>query len=452
MAYIPTTDEDRRAMLARIGVPDIEALLVDLPAEARVRGLLDIPAPLSEMELAREMAARAAENRTVAQAASFLGGGAYDHFIPAAARSLLARPEFFTTYTPYQAEVSQGLLQSIYEFQSLVAKLTGMDVANASLYDGATALAEAVFMAHAVTSRSEIVVARSVNPSWREVVRTQTARSGVVVREVGFADGGALDRAALAKAIGEKTAAVVFASPNFFGVLEAGDEIVRAAHDAGALAIQCFHPTSLAMLATPGEWGADIAVGEGQPLGIPLSYGGPYVGLFCARQAHVRRMPGRLIGRTVDAQGRRAFVMTLQTREQHIRRANATSNVCTNQALCALAATVYVALLGPRGLRDVAETSFARAHALLARLEATGVARRPSRAPFWNEFVIEIDAPVWKRGALAHLHSKGIFPGIPLGPLYSEMPNALLVAATETTTDRAIALYADTLAAFAKGA
>lgn len=452
MAYITATPEDRRAMLARIGAPDVEALLADLPASARVRGLLDIPAPLSEMELAREMAARASENRTVADTASFLGGGAYDHFIPSALRSILSKPEFFTTYTPYQAEVSQGLLQSIYEFQSLIAKLTGMDVANASLYDGATALAEAAFMAHAVTGRSEIVVARSVNPNWRDVLRAQTARSGVSVREIAFAKEGTVALDALRGALSDRTAAVVFASPNFFGALEAGGEIVRAAHDAGALAIQCFHPTSLALLATPGEWGVDIAVGEGQPLGIPLSYGGPYAGLFCARKEHVRRMPGRLIGRTVDSKGRRAYVMTLQTREQHIRRANATSNVCTNQALCALAATVYVALMGPRGLRDVAETAFARAHALLARLESTGVARRSTTAPFWNEFAVDIDPALWKRGLLAHLHAKGIFPGIPLAPLYPEMPSSLLVAATETTTERAIGQYADALAAFAKGA
>lgn len=449
MAYIPTTPDDRRAMLARIGVADVEDLLADVPREARIRGLLDVPRAISEMELRAEMEALAARNRPVSECLSFLGGGAYDHFAPAALRALVAKPEFFTAYTPYQAEVSQGLLQSIYEFQSLVARLTEMDVANASLYDGATALAEAAFLAHAVTGKSEVVLPRNLHPHWRAVVRTQVARSEITVREIGYAADGTVDRAALADAVGARTAAVVFASPNFFGAIESGREIVGAAHAAGALAIHCFHPTSLALLATPGEIGADVAVAEGQPLGIPLSYGGPYVGLFCARKEHVRRMPGRLIGRTVDARGRRAFVMTLQTREQHIRRAQATSNVCTNQALCALAAAVYLSLLGPRGLATVAETAFARAHALLAALERTRAVKRRFAAPFWNEFVVQVDPALWKRGFLEVLRKERILAGIPLGPLDPALEGALLVAATETTTEGAIRAYAGAVASLA---
>jgi glycine dehydrogenase subunit 1 len=449
MAYIPTTPDDRRAMLARIGVPDMEALLADLPADARLAGPLDIPPALSEMDLRAEMEALAARNRPVTEVHSFLGGGAYAHFIPAALRAIVGKPEFFTAYTPYQAEVSQGLLQSIYEFQSLLARLTGMDVVNASLYDGATALAEAIFMANAVNGRTEVVLARSLHPHWREVVRTQAARSGIAVREVGIAPDGTVDRAALAKALSAKTAALAFASPNFFGAIEPARDLVEAAHAAGALAIQAFHPISLALLATPGECGADVAVAEGQPLGLSLSYGGPYVGLFCARREHVRRMPGRLIGRTVDARGRRAFVMTLQTREQHIRRAQATSNVCTNQALCALAATVYLALLGARGLRAVADTASARAHGLLARLEATGAARRRFAAPFWNEFVVAFDPSLWKRGLLAHLEGRGVLGGVPLGPIDPALEGSLLVAATETTREESIRAYADAVAGFA---
>ncbi len=439
-------------MLARIGVSDVDDLLVDIPADARIRGLLDVPGAMSEMDLRAELEARAARNRPVSEFHAFLGGGAYEHFIPAALRALVGKPEFFTAYTPYQAEVSQGLLQSIYEFQSLLVRLTGMEVANASLYDGATALAEAVFMAHATTGRPEVVIPRNLHPQWREVVRTQLARSQMTIREVGYAADGTIDRAALAGAIGERTAAVVFASPNFFGAIESCRELVEASHSAGALAIHCFHPTSLALLATPGEVGADIAVAEGQPLGIPLSYGGPYVGLFCARKEHVRRMPGRLIGRSVDAKGRRAFVMTLQTREQHIRRAQATSNVCTNQALCAFAATVYLALLGPRGLRTVAETAFARAHALLAALEKSGAARRRFAAPFWNECVVEVEPALWKRGFSAELAARGILGGIPLGASYPELDGCLLVAATETTRDESIRAYADAAAALAASA
>lgn len=449
MAYIPTTADDRRAMLARIGVPDMETLLVDLPAGARVKGLLDIPPPLSELELRAEMEERAARSRPVTELHSFLGGGAYHHFVPSALRAIVGKPEFFTAYTPYQPEVSQGLLQSIYEFQSLLTRLTGMDVANASLYDGATALAEAIFMAHAVNGRDEVVLARSLHPHWREVARTQVARSRITVREVGIAADGTVDRGALAAALSERTAAVAFASPNFFGAIEPAREIVEATHRAGALAIQAFHPIALALLATPGECGADIAVAEGQPLGLTLSYGGPYVGLFCARQEFVRRMPGRLIGRTVDSGGRRAFVMTLQTREQHIRRAQATSNVCTNQALCALAATVYMALLGPHGLRTVAETAFARSHALLARLEATGAARRRFAAPFWNETVVTFEPALWKRGLVSHLEGRGILGGIPLGPLYPELEGALLVTATETTREESIRAYGDAVASLA---
>jgi glycine dehydrogenase subunit 1 len=449
VAYIPTTPDDRRAMLARIGVADVEALFADIPAELRVRGLLDVPPALSEMELRAELDARAARNRPVSEFHAFLGGGAYDHFVPAAARALVGKPEFFTAYTPYQAEVSQGLLQSIYEFQSLLVRLTGMEVANASLYDGATALAEAIFMAHAANERTEVVLPRNLHPHWRQVVATQMARSHLSVREVGFVADGTIDRAALGTVLSERTAAVVFASPNFFGAIEPGREIVAAAHAAGALAIHCFHPTSLALLATPGELGADIAVAEGQPLGIPLSFGGPYVGLFCARKEHVRRMPGRLIGRTRDAQGRRAFVMTLQTREQHIRRAQATSNVCTNQALCAFAATVYLSLLGPRGLRAVAETAFARAHALLDALVASGVARRRFAAPFWNEFVLDIEPALWRRGFLDEMRARGILAGIPLGAFDPALEGALLVAATETTREESIRAYADAAASLA---
>ena len=361
MRYLPNTPAQQKEMLTLIGVSSIEDLLVRVPVKARLSRPLNLPSGLAEIDLVRQLRRMSGENAAADDYACFLGAGSYDHAIPSPINHLISRGEFFTAYTPYQPEASQGTLRSIFEYQSMMAELTGMDVANASIYDGASSLAEAVLMAHSVTGRDVIALSRGVNPLYRQVVETYAEGPGLKLKSVALGDG-VTDLDALGKSVTPKTAAVVVQYPNFFGCLEDVKAAGDIAHAAGALLIVVADPVNLGLLTPPGALGADIVVGEGQGLGVPMSYGGPNLGVFAAKQELVRRMPGRLVGATVDVDGQRGFVLTLQTREQHIRREKATSNICTNVALCALMATVYVAIMGKRGLRKVGELSVAKAH------------------------------------------------------------------------------------------
>lgn len=444
MRYIPNTPAQQREMLEFLGAAGIEDLLAAIPAKARLARPLDLPAALAESDLIRHLRALAARNADADDWVCFLGGGAYDHYVPAPVHHLVARGEFLTAYTPYQPEASQGTLRAIYEYQTMICELTGMDVANASLYDGASSLAEAALMAHAaLEGRAELVLSRGVHPLARRVVRTYAEGPGLRVREAPAGDG-ATDLEALARAVSGRTAAVILQSPNFFGCLEDVRAAAEIAHAKGALAVVAADPVSLGLLAPPGALGADIVVGEGQGLGVPLSYGGPYLGVFAAKAELVRRMPGRLVGATVDRDGRRGFVLTLQTREQHIRRERATSNICTNVALSALMATIHMALLGPGGLRRVGELALAKAHyAAEALAGVPGVSLRFG-APFFKEFVLRL--PVSPERVVRRLAREKILAGVPLRPFVPGLRDCLLVAVTEKRTRQEIDAYARALA------
>ena len=425
MAFIPNTDSNRADMLKKIGVKSFDELIADIPPEIRCKAELRLPAALSEMEAVKHLGALAAQNAPASSAVSFLGGGIYDHYVPAAVDHILLRSEFYTAYTPYQAEVSQGTLQAIYEFQSLVCALTGMDAANASMYDGATALAEAGTLACNHTRRKRLVVLRSVHPHYREVLGTYCRGLGVEIKEIGWRDGQA-DLDALAAAVTDGTAGVLAQHPNFFGCLEPVEQIGEIAHRRGALFCVSVDPVSLGILTTPGWYGADVATGEGQPLGLAQGFGGPCLGLFAVRKDFLRLMPGRIAGLTTDAQGREGAVLTMQAREQHIRREKATSNICSNEALCALAATVYLTLLGREGLKRVAELCLQKSHYLAERV-------KPSfGAPFFKEFAVETGIPPAR--LIEELGRQGICPGLDLGRFYPELSGRLLVAVTEKRT------------------
>ena len=449
MPYGPHTADDRARMLATIGIDSVDALFEDIPSGLRASPLrLDPPEP--ELELSARLAGLASRNRT--DLASFLGCGAYRHWSPPVVDQLLLRGEWYTAYTPYQPEVSQGTLQSIYEYQSLLAELTGLDVVSASHYDGGAATAEAALMTCRATRRERLLVSKAVHPHYRATLATYATGAGLSIDEVPLvADGpgaGTTDLEALAALLADGTpvAGVVAAQPNVLGLLEPMADIGTAAHAAGAQFVAVIEPVSLAVLAPPGEYGADIAAGEGQPLGIPLQYGGPYLGIVACTDALVRQIPGRLVGQTVDLDGQRAFVMTMRAREQDIRREKAASNICTNQALLALAASIYVAAIGPHGLRDVAATGAARAAELAAALEAAG-APRMHDGPYLNELVVRVpDA----RGVHARLLDRGVLAGIPTGDLLPDEPSladGLLVCATEVTTTADIARFAEALRA-----
>lgn len=425
MPYIANTPQNLQAMLERIGVKDFSELISDIPPEIRLQSKLDLPAALSEMEAVRRVETLARANQPAAALVSFLGGGAYDHYIPAAVDHILSRPEFYTAYTPYQAEVSQGTLQVIWEFQSLISGLYGMEVVNASMYDGATALAEAGMMACNHTRRKKLLVSRAVHPAYREVLKTYCRNQGIEVAELPIS-GGVTDLEAANKALGSDCAGVLLQHPNFLGHLEPVEELAALAHGQGALLAVSADPISLAVLKSPGECGADIATGEGQPLGIPMGLGGPYLGLLAARGGLIRLMPGRIVGLTTDAAGHEGLVLTMQAREQHIRREKATSNICSNQALCALAATVYLSLMGRDGLRQVAELCLQKSHYLAERLKpAFG-------APFFKEFVHKPKEEPAK--SLERLRARGILGGIDLGRHYPELSGHLLIAVTEKRT------------------
>ncbi len=430
MPFFYNTPDDVRAMLDAVGVESIDDLFASIPDQLRLDRPLDIPLAMSELELTQHMTRLAAANRPAGELVSFLGGGSYDHFIPAVVDEIASRGEFYTSYTPYQAEVSQGNLQATFEYQTLIARLTGMDVSNASLYDGGSATAEAVLMAvGAGGRRRKVVVAASVHPEYRQTIATYLENLDVEVVAVPTPLG-VVRPADLAAAVDDQTACVVVEQPNFFGCVEEAETLARVAHDAGATVVAVFDPISLGLLKRPGDWGADIAVAEGQSLGTPMSYGGPYLGILACRESLVRRMPGRIAGQTVDRRGKRCFVLTLQTREQHIRRGKATSNVCTNQGLFALRATVYLALMGPQGLRETAGLCLQKSRYAAERLCAVDRFELAFDAPTFKEFVIR-DREGRVEELLAEALEVGILAGVPLGQWYPELDDCLLVAVTE---------------------
>jgi glycine dehydrogenase subunit 1 len=437
MAYILNTPADVRAMLAALGLESLDQLFDRVPAPFRLNRPLAIPKALTELELTQHIEDLASKNQGADVRPCFLGAGSYDHFIPAVVDHLASRGEFYTAYTPYQPEASQGTLQATFEYQTLITQLTGMEVSNASLYDGGSATAEAMLMALTITGRrGRVVVAGSVHPEYRQVLKTYLTNLDPELVTVP-ARAGRVDPGELAKAINAETAAVVLQYPNFFGQLEEIEALVETAHRQGALAIVSVDPISLGLLRRPGTYGADIVVAEGQSLGNPLAYGGPYLGILACREAYVRKMPGRIVGQTTDRHGRRCFVLTLQTREQHIRREKATSNICTNQGLLALRASIYLALMGPTGLRWVAEISTRKAHeAADALSQVTGVSLA-FPGPFFKEFVIRVAEKDPQR-VLAEVGRLGYHGGIALGRWYPDLADAILVAVTEKRTQAEI--------------
>ena len=441
--YIPNAGEDIREMLAVIGVDSIDRLFDSLPQAVKLDGLLDIPGPWSEIESRRWFRALAARNKTAVDHVSFLGGGAYHHYQPACIDQLLLRAEFLTAYTPYQPEVSQGTLQSIFEYQTHQCLLTGLDVANASLYDGSTALCEAVLLADRLAkNKNKVVLAKSIHPHYLSTVRTYIQNLGLEVVEVGWRADGRVDLDALRAAIDDKVFGVAVQSPNFFGVIEDYDEVSKASGDITKIAVVA-EATSLGILAPPGAHGFDICVGEGQAWGVPPQFGGPYVGFMVVRDALKRHMPGRLVGETVDVDGKRAYVLTLATREQHIRRAKATSNICTNEALIALAANMYLSLMGKEGLREVGTQCLQKAHYLREQLRGIKAVEFPMNGPFYNEFVVRTPFPA--TDILGDLEHEKILGGIPLATFFGDMPNDFLVAVTELHTKEQLDHFAATL-------
>ena len=431
-------------MLERIGVASVEELFDMVPAELRLERELDLPPAMGELELAGHMARLAAENTPAGQSTCFLGGGSYDHFIPATVDFVAARSEFYTSYTPYQAEASQGTLQALFEYQTLITQLTGMDVSNASLYDGASAAAEAVLMALGATRRwDRVVTAASVHPEYRQVLATYLANLNVELVTVGTAQG-TVTPDDLAEAVDEQTACVLVQQPNFFGCLEEVGVLGEIAHQSGALLLVAVDPISLGLLARPGDYGADIVVAEGQSLGNPMSFGGPYLGIMACREPFVRRMPGRLVGQTVDRRGKRCWVLTLQTREQHIRREKATSNICTNQGLLALRAAVYLATMGPEGMRSVAELCLQKARYAFDELTRRESIEPVFDRPTFKEFVVRVgDGRVTERLEAAQV--QGVFAGLPIGRWYPELADCVLVAVTEKRTKSEIDRLAEVM-------
>ena len=442
--YIPNAGEDIREMLSVIGVESIDRLFDTIPDSVKLGRLLDVPGPWSEIESRRFFRGLAASNVTAADHASFLGAGAYAHYQPACIDQLLLRAEFLTAYTPYQPEVSQGTLQSIFEYQTHQCLLTGLDVANASLYDGSTALCEAVLMAERLTKgKNKVIIAKSVHPHYRDTVRTYVQNLGIEIVEVGSGADGRIDLDALRAASGDAFAVAV-QSPNFFGIIEDYDAVAKAAGDITKIAVVA-EATSFGILAPPGQHGFDICIGEGQAWGVPPQFGGPYVGFMVVREALKRHMPGRLVGETVDVDGRRAYVLTLATREQHIRRAKATSNICTNEALIALAANMYLSLMGKEGLREVATQCLQKAAYLRAKLGEIAAVELPYTGPVYNEFLVRTPFPAAE--ILADLEHEKILGGIPIGQFYEGHERDFLVAVTELNTREQLDQYASVLSA-----
>jgi glycine dehydrogenase subunit 1 len=431
MSYVLNTPDEQRAMLAQVGVRSIEELFQAIPEALRLNRPLDVPPALTEIDLSQHLQELARRNQGADDAVCFLGGGSYDHFIPAVVDAVAGRNEYYTAYTPYQAEASQGSLQAFFEFQTLISQLTGLDVANASLYDGGSAVAEAVLMAITITQRhGQVLIAESVHPEYRRTLTTYLAnleaQPNTLPTPHGF-----LDADDLRKVLNDRTPCVVVQHPNFFGCLEEVEALAQAAHAQGALFVVSFDPISLGLLKRPGQYGADIAVAEGQCLGNPMAFGGPYLGLLACREEYVRKMPGRLVGQTTDRQGRRCWVLTLQTREQHIRRERATSNICTNQGLCALRAAVYLAALGPQGLKETAELCTRKAHYAAEQLTSRSGLRLRFGRPFFKEFTL---AGARVSVLLSRLLKAGFHAGLDLGRWYPPLADCFTVAVTEKRT------------------
>ncbi|MEO0005547.1 MAG: aminomethyl-transferring glycine dehydrogenase subunit GcvPA [candidate division WOR-3 bacterium] len=431
MNFTPHTPEDKRLMLEKIGVRSIEELFDTIPDDLKLKRELQLPPPLSEPEAIRELNHLAQLNTTTDKLTCFAGAGAYDHYRPQIIDAIISRPEFYTAYTPYQAEVSQGTLQSIYEFQSLVCRLLEMEVANASMYDCASALAETVHMARDITGRQKVLISETVNPVYREVVATYAHGLNVPITTLKSIDF-LTDIKGLKDTVNSQTAAIIVQEPNFFGYLEPMSEIARICHDAGALLIVAVDPISLGIINPPGSYDADIAVAEGQSLGIPLSFGGPYLGILTAKRKYIRNMPGRIAARTVDMNGQTGYVLALQTREQHIRRERATSNICTNQALCALAAAVYLAWMGREGIKEVAKQCLAKSHYLADRIALINNFKVYADNRFFKEFVVE--TPVPAREIINAGVKHNILAGVDLGRFNPNWQKLLLIAVTEKRT------------------
>jgi len=441
MPFIPNTEADRKEMLAQIGVAEFDELIANIPEQIRLKEPLNLPQALSEMDALKELKELALKNDSTENVVSFLGGGAYDHYIPSVVGAITSRSEFYTAYTPYQAEVSQGTLQAIYEFQSMICNITGMDIANASMYDGATALAEAMLLSVAHKNRNEVVVAGKVNPNTIEVMQTYAFGQGIEIKQSGLENGGA-DLESVASLVSDKTAAVIIQQPNFFGCLEDVHALQQLAEKNGALFVVSVDPMSLALLEAPGNYGADIVVGEGQVFGNALNYGGPYLGLFAVKKPLLRKIPGRLAGMTIDKDGNQGFILTLQTREQHIRREKATSNICTNQALNALCASIYLSLMGKEGLKEVADLSLQKAHYLAEEIQKIDGFKLKYSRPFFKEFVVE--TPISATKIINELLAKKIHAGINVD---KSSDRELLIAVTEKRTKQEMDAFVNELKA-----
>jgi glycine cleavage system P protein (glycine dehydrogenase) subunit 1 len=432
MSYVPTTAAEQQAMLRSLGASSFEDLLAPVPQDVRLRQPLDLPAALPEPDLRRLMTGMAERNADLDHTVSFLGAGSYDHVVPSVVPHLVKRSEFYTSYTPYQPEFSQGMLQAMYEYQTMVCQITGMDVANASLYDGSTAVVEAVLLAIGPSGRGEVLVSRALDPQYRATLRTYAWARGFTVREIGLADG-VTSSVELEAALGPDTRAVIVQQPNFLGALEDVHAIERLTHKTKALfVVAVTEPASLGVVAAPGTYNADIVAGEGQSMGSPIGYGGPALGLFATRADLMRRLPGRLVGRTVDDRGQTGYVLTLQTREQHIRRERATSNICTNQALLALALTVHLGALGKAGFREMGELCARKAHYAFDQISALPGFAPLFTQPFFDEFAMRSPVPVGQLNA--RLRERGLVGGYDLASDYPELGDAVLFCVTETRT------------------
>ena len=439
MHYLPLTPQDEKEMLARIGVSSFEELIDQIVPEAlQYHGEISIPGAVSENEVRRILGELAGKNYNTDQYLSFLGAGVYDHYIPAIIDSLISRSEFYTAYTPYQAEVSQGTLQSIFEYQSVICELTGMEVSNASMYDGGSALAEACHMANTIKGRSKVILSDLIHPFYQKITRTYTHECGVEIVQCPSKDG-LTDIIALADLVDDETSCVCVQQPNFYGCLESMGEIEKIVHAKEALFIAVVDPISLGVVKPPGEYKADIAVGEGQALGVPLSFGGPLLGIFAAKKDFVRYMPGRIVGETTDVEGKRGFVLTLQTREQHIRREKATSNICTNEALLALCALIYLCALGKQGIIDVGNLCLSKSHYLHERISKIKGIKPAFKQEFCKEFLVETDKPA--KEILDALLDQKIFGGVPLSMFDDKKQNQFLIAVTEKRTKEELDTY-----------
>jgi glycine dehydrogenase subunit 1 len=444
MRYIPNTEEDLKGMLREIGVKNVDELFSVIPKEVREKCSVNLPKSLSEPELIDYMKSVAEENANYCQQSCFLGAGAYKHFIPAIVDALISRAEFYTAYTPYQPEISQGTLQAVFEYQTLICQLTAMEVSNASLYDGASALAEAALMARRFTKKEKVLISDAVHPEYVQVVKTYCQNIPVEIANIPINGDGQTQLDSIESSIDELTSSVILQSPNFFGVIEDIEEAAKIAHSKGALQIQAIaEPISLGLLKPPGEMGVDIAIGEGQSLGLPISFGGPYLGFMATLDKYKRSLPGRLSGQTLDANGQQGYVLTLATREQHIRRERATSNICTNQALCALAACVYLTWLGKQGLQELAQQNLYKAHYAFEALSGLKGCKPKFSGPFFNEFVIEFDHD--PEPILNSLLEKNILAGLPLKRFYSALENSLLLCITELISKNEIDNFAKEL-------